>query len=87
MSGNTGTVACLHCGRPIVQAKKRAGRHKRRCSPECDKAERLKANRRWRDAHREQPRFAFLCEPTVDERDSSNRSQAQTNDHEQHERK
>lgn len=66
----TGTVTtrCLNCGQPIDQPKKRQGRHKRRCSPECDKAERKKANRRWRDAHRKQPRLPFLCEPTIDER-------------------
>lgn len=65
----TVTTRCLNCGRPIVEAKKRQGRHKRRCSVECDKAERKKANNRWRDAHRRQPRLAFLCEPTIEERD------------------
>jgi len=69
VTDETVTTACLACGRPIVQPKKPRGRHKRRCSDACDKVERLKANRRWRDAHRKQPRLAFLCEPTVHERD------------------
>lgn len=59
---------CLNCGAVIEQPRKRQGRHKRRCSIECDKVERKKANRRWRDAHRKQPRLPFLCEPTVEER-------------------
>jgi hypothetical protein len=53
-------VACNTCGRVVLQARRRVGRHARFCSAECKRKAKKVWNARWRENNRDYAREAYL---------------------------